>query len=283
MFSKIANDFHKKKAFFDTSPSPVCCSPQSSDVMTGNRTDVIRSARQILNRSTAHHTIPKQECMVELAELPLVLCSEDFETVNLSGSYKLTSSTHRDLLSRYRKEAPQDHSLSLHDFVTATLRKRRKNDSIIPHYVGASGQPKYPPTKEYAMATLLVYKPWASSTPPCLSDTQWLDEFRTFVASPECPKSVALEYARVKERYESKRPEEAVATEECYDRDINVDMDETTKDILGIITRHTASTDPYFTMQDYRFERGLSYDWSKRFLVSNLTTNTLAVLVILKW
>ena len=63
----------------------------SSAVMTGDTTDVVRISRQILNRSIAHRTIPKQECMVELAGLPLTLCSEHIEPVNISGSYHIKS------------------------------------------------------------------------------------------------------------------------------------------------------------------------------------------------
>ena len=68
--------------------------------MTGTSSDVVRVTRQILNRAVSHRTIPKQECMVELAGLPLVLCTEVIETVNLSGSYKITSDTHKDFISQ---------------------------------------------------------------------------------------------------------------------------------------------------------------------------------------
>ena len=242
----------------------------SSEVMTGNKEDVIKISRQILNRSTAQRTIPKQECMVELADLPLVLCSEQIETINLSGSYKLTSTTHRDLVTKYRKAAVRDHTLSLHDFVTAQLKQKGKGVTIIPHYVGANGQPKYPPTKEYARAVLLVHKPWANFSPPKLTDMQWLDEFNSFITSPDCPQSVALEYARVKERYLSKRPDEAIATEECYrdNSDLQSDFDEATRDILGIVTNNSAPTDPYFCVNDFHLDKGLNYNWSKRVLVS---------------
>lgn len=233
--------------------------------MSGSQHDVIKVARQILNRGNAHRTVPKQECMVELAELPLVLCSETTETINLSGSYKLSSSTHNTLLSQYRKAATTNPTLSLHDFVSNHLKEksRKSGKIIIPHYVGANGQPKYPPTKEYAMATLIVHKPWCGPHPPKMSDNQWISEFKAFVESPTCPTEVVLEYTRVKERWESKRPE-AVATEECFDREVQPDMDDETRDILGIVTNMTVSSDPFLTLNDYKFDRGLSYDWSTR-------------------
>jgi hypothetical protein len=237
--------------------------------MTGCSKDVTRLARQILNRSIAHRTIPKQECMVELADLPLVICSESFETISLSGSYRITSSTHRDLVSRYRRIAPTDPQLSLHAFATQELRRRKAEHTIIPHFVGANGQPKYPPTKQYARTVLLVHKPWKSATPPRLSDAEWISSFLAFVKSDDCPKSVALEYARVKERHRRRRPAEAVASEECYDAEVRADIDGDTRDILSLITTHSRASDPFFSVNDHQFNRGLNYDWSIRHLVSH--------------
>lgn len=231
--------------------------------MTGSDLDVVKVARQILNRGNAHRTIPKQECMVELADLPLVICTEFTETVNLSGSFKLTSG-HQNLLSQYRKAAPQDHSLSLHQFVLQKLNEKSKRKRIIPHYVGASGQPKYPPTTEYAMATLIVHKPWAASSPPNLSDSERVEHFEEFVSSVNCPKEVLMEYSRVKERHLSKRPPEAVASEECYDREIQPDMDAATQEMLSIVTNVCHATDPFLSINDFSFDRGLDYDWSQR-------------------
>ena len=94
--------------------------------MTGDKNDVVRISRQILNRSIAHRTIPKQECMVELAKLPLTSCSENIETVNISGSYTIKSTPDNKLVDQYRKVAPHDHSLSF-----GGLRQRHQNDQQI--------------------------------------------------------------------------------------------------------------------------------------------------------
>ena len=48
-------------------------------------------------------------------------------------------------------------------------------------------------------------------------DNEWIEEFLEFIQSDKCPEMVKQEYARVKERAESKRPPEAVASEESYD------------------------------------------------------------------
>jgi len=64
---------------------------ESSDVMTGTTSDVTRVSRQLLNRALAHRTIGKPEAVVELIESPLCLSSEVTETINISGSYKVSS------------------------------------------------------------------------------------------------------------------------------------------------------------------------------------------------
>ena len=244
----------------------------SSEVFTGGQDDVIKVARQILNRGNAHRVIPKQECIVELSDLPLVLCTESTETINLSGSYKLTGG-HEKFLKRYRKRASHNPSLSLHQHVIEMLNEMKTQKTIIPHYVGANGQPKYPPTKEYAMAVLLVHKPWGAEAPPHRTDEEVLREFNEFIESPECPKQVLMEYSRVKERCLSKRPPEAVASEECYDREIQPDMDAETKDMLSIVTNVSHSTDPFLSVNEFTFNRGFEYDWTQRiFPVSSLVS-----------
>lgn len=158
----------------------------SAEVMSGTTSDVTRVTRQMLNRTLANRTIPKAECMVSSIELPLQISSEVTETINISGSYKITSDSHKDLVSQYRRIAEDNPELSLYVFVRKTInekerkmkRKQSAKVTIIPHFVGARGQPKYPPTKEYAMATLIVHKPWQGSKPRKRNgDNEWIEEF----------------------------------------------------------------------------------------------------------
>ena len=190
------------------------------------------------------------------------------ETINISGSYKIKSTAHSDYVTRYRRIASGNPALSLHEFVTEELAKKANRNHggkiIIPHYVGAYGQPKYPPTKEYAMATLIVHRPWKASKPAKYSDDDWIDQFKMFIKSEACPLTVKLEYARVRERVIKKRNAEPVATDECYDNEDHPGMDEETRDIINIVTHLTKPTDPFFTVEDIKFDKGLNYNWSKR-------------------
>ena len=216
--------------------------------------------------------------MVGSIELPLHISSEVTETINISGSYRLTSDSHKDLVSQYRRIAEANPELSLYAFVRKTINEKERKvkrrhsaqATIIPHFVGASGQPKYPPTKEYAMATLIVHKPWQGSKPKKRDgDNEWIEEFLEFVKSDICPELVKQEYARVKERAESKRPPEAVATEESYDWETTAEMDDSVKDLLNIISTQTTTNDPFFDLNGVKIDRGLNYEWSKRVTVRN--------------
>ena len=70
--------------------------------------------------------------------------------------------------------------------------------TIIPHFVGVNGAPKYPVTHDYARHTLIVHKPWRTYPSP---QTNWIEEFETFIHSPECPVSARVGYERVMLRY----------------------------------------------------------------------------------
>lgn len=61
----------------------------SSETLTGDARDVQRVVRQILNKSTGNRLIPKQECMVLLAGLDLVKCSDTIDTVSVSGHARI--------------------------------------------------------------------------------------------------------------------------------------------------------------------------------------------------
>jgi hypothetical protein len=54
--------------------------------MYGNKSGVFSVIRKLLNRASVERAISKQEAMCLLAQLPLVLCSENIELVSLSPS-----------------------------------------------------------------------------------------------------------------------------------------------------------------------------------------------------
>jgi hypothetical protein len=57
--------------------------------MYGNKEGVFSALRKLLNRALVDRTIAKQEAMCLLAQLPLILCSENIEPVYLSPSRRI--------------------------------------------------------------------------------------------------------------------------------------------------------------------------------------------------
>ena len=169
--------------------------------------------------------MPKQECMVELDKLPLVLSTESIESISLSGSYKLTSDSHNGLIARRRcrktaAAAPERPDLSLSGLFEEEVERRTTKKTVIPHWVGGRGQPTYPVTHDYARMTLLVHKPWMEGTITSFRRTKdkWIQDFNDFVNSLDCPKSVKIACTRVRERKLKKRQCEPTAEdEECFD------------------------------------------------------------------
>jgi len=74
---------------------------------------------------------------------------------------------------------------------------------IVPNYVGAQSNPTYPPTKAYAKAIILVYKPWISTFEDH-SDRDYITEFNQFLTTAACLSPVKISYERAKQRYTSK-------------------------------------------------------------------------------
>jgi len=84
---------------------------------TGGKNDVVRVCKQAMNKCAAKHLISKQEAMVLLADLPLTLCTEGFESVSLTNSKpaSLEGEVKQDkkFISRYMERAKGFEKLSL--------------------------------------------------------------------------------------------------------------------------------------------------------------------------
>ena len=72
-------------------------------------------------------------------------------------------------------------------------------------------------------------------------------------ALPAPQKSYSNTHESEKDR--EKRPK-AVATKECFNREVQFNVDADTRDILGIVTNMMISSDPFLTRNDYKFDRG---------------------------
>ena len=229
-----------------------------------NMTDVVRVARKILNSSHSSRMISKQECMVELAGLPLVFCSELITSIGLSGVYRLTqkgSNYGGSVLHKYIRRKDSQRHLSLYDFFKSENRVPYKGKMKIPHFTGGNSQPTYPVTKEYARMTLMVHRPWAGTDPGRYeSNTDIIEEFTTYLQSAECPTIVRLQYERAKDIYQRKLSERVQDDEgEIVDGTTNVDQD-----VLDAVQLSSTNAINIPTDDDYNFPLGVDYDWGQR-------------------
>ena len=90
---------------------------QRSEEITGNKFEMTRLVRHILNRTTTQRTISKQECMVLLSQIPLVMCSELIKTISISDSKKLSNKTRTSKdIQEYVKRSQEEESMSYAEF-----------------------------------------------------------------------------------------------------------------------------------------------------------------------
>ena len=203
--------------------------------------------------------------MVELAELPLVLCSEQIMQVSISGYHKITSKESDTILSQYRRRPPQLANLSLYEFFHSTKNNSWSNkQTVIPHFVGGRSIPVYPVTSSYARATLLIHKPW-NEADKTVNDTQWVKKFYQFIINDKCPDSVRIAFQRVKNRHDQNKTfKEPTAGGESYSDVGCVELDKDTRDLMEHFTTFNGNLSSQVFMQGLTVNRGIEYDWGKR-------------------
>lgn len=204
--------------------------------------------------------------MVLLGGLPLVSCTEKIETISMSGYNRVSDSESRNLISRYRTREEQLSHLSLHQFFFLDIEKksRRTGHTYIPHYVGSSTTPKYPPTEAYARSMLIIHKPWRGSSRGTTGSK--IEEFKAFIADPHCPRSLKLAYARAQERHQSNTEfTEPTAQNEDSGGTHGVNgIDDEAIELMEFVTSFNLRRDPNDGTPQASMNRGLNYDWGKK-------------------
>lgn len=177
----------------------------SAEDYTGDKSDLRRVAKQVMNSMASRRIISKQEAMVLLADLPLTSCTDVSECVTINNSTALKETgeknTDKRFVTEYSKRLPDYESMTLYDYFLFTkndgLQGKRGNKYIIPNFIGYSGVPRFPVTESYARHTIIVYTPWRKYPTNC----DWIKEFDVFIKSKNCPKSVRMGYDRVMQRH----------------------------------------------------------------------------------
>ena len=232
----------------------------------GTQQELVTLVRQILNRSVGSRIIPKQECMVEVSMINLILCSETIDDISLSGIYALkqkpkkTAAQKKSLLDQYRDFSKQTGTMSLYDF----YHERYNNNGLkkVPHFSGGNSQPTYPVTKEYARMTLIIHKPWVDGYPVTnniYADDQLIDLFEKFIKDKDCPNCVQLTYQRVYTNYIRKLKEPTVKQDFSTISDItHSNLPQDVVDTVLLCSTHQMPPDLDCL---HNFDTGTSYDW----------------------
>jgi hypothetical protein len=226
---------------------------------TGTKHDVVKLARHLLNRAASNRTVSKQECMVLLAGLDLVMCSESIETVSISGQYRLQKGKNSTILKQYELRPSALHHLSLDSYFH--LKKNSKGGKlIIPHYVGGRSQPVYPASEGFARATFLIHSAWHKGTEPYNKDVDLVEQFELFLKSDRCPDSVKIPYERMRWRFLEKLVgREAVAKD--MENTVPTNVDEDILELLAIAS--TFNKTDQDSNHSYNYDKGLDYEWDR--------------------
>ena len=236
----------------------------SEDIGFGKQ-DIVRVAKQIMNKTSSKRVISKQEAMVLLADLPLTASTEavDMVTINNSAKLRTTGEKKKDnrFVSRYTERPAECEPLSPYDYFLYQNndgKKAKKGQKyIIPNFVGFSGTPRFPVTEGYARHTIVVYTPWRKYP----TNRNWLAEFELFINSGKCPPSCRMSYDRVMLRhYHNLTYYEATSTK--VNRAGNKIPEDAAEllSLVGLPPKEILDTD---TSLIKSLHRGVQYKWDK--------------------
>lgn len=213
-------------------------------------------AKQVLNKAASNRLISKQECMIMLADYPLVQCSEKIDEISLSKNSKIVldkdkKTSDKRLLTQYEERPKEQENFTLHDFY------KFHNPGKVPHYVGMNGSPTFPVTENYARSIIITHVPWRKY--PYNKD--WIQAFNEFINGSDVPDSVRLSYCRVVQRHITKTTFcEPTQTQVDHSKNKVPTHCQVMMDLTGL--QHVKDLD--FNYQEMMsLDRGFDYDWSK--------------------
>lgn len=137
---------------------------------------------------------------------------------------------------------------------------------IIPHYVGAKSVPTYPPTESYARAVIIMHVPWNNTLNELKESKNYVEAFKIFLKSPECPISVKVGYERAKTRYQQNKKfvEPTGKRENINYESFSTNIDEGVEEIVALASTLGLSC-ALNTQEDNEYFYGdESTDWSKQ-------------------
>lgn len=239
----------------------------SCDDTTGDKDDIKRACKKVMNKTVSKRIISKQEACVLLADLDLVCCTESIQNISISNTKCVTTDgTAKGTKTLIKKYSDRPAAMELESLHKYFLREKRGHGKkpIFPNFVGVNGTPKYPVTDDYARHTLIVHKPWRVYP----KDLDWKTEFNAFINSPDCPLSARMGYMRVMRRFIDKMTHyEAKATTCDHSGNALSPEDEELMLLVGLKDGDECDFDDVMFEQ---MEKGLDHSWDSKPLVSQL-------------
>lgn len=180
--------------------------------------DLMLVCRRVLNSFHNKRLISRAEAMIEISGLPLIVCSETIEPVNISSMTRITKTKDysSNFINSYKnRKAELDKSLIEYFHITKRQQSMNNSKVIIPHPIGRINYPKFikssvnhklTPHYDYMKSVIILHKAWKDDelssilkSKPVLTST-----FEQFLKSKECPISVKnRHYTALKHRKNS--------------------------------------------------------------------------------
>ena len=248
---------------------------------------VLGLIKKVLNTFNGERTISKQECVLEIARLPLTFCSEEFVEVRANGYYRIVSEANKkdtlntsgkNILTKYATRDKEDENMSLSNF----FYNRTNSENKILHITGLNGTPTYPITSGYAKTSLILYKPWKGKSDLSIkSDKDAIESFKSFLKHNTCPRTVKRRYQAAKQLYNNGSPRCEPTTKDAGDyEDTNFENDNDEYSIDGNAFRALSTfqkeTVPTLNDNGREYDMGKLYDWFGNNKVSNFVMLTIA-------
>ena len=242
----------------------------AAEDILGDKHDLRRVAKQVMNKVSSKRIISKQEAMVLLGDLDLTYCTETIESVSINNSTRLKegpeNKTDTRFTTQYSNRPHECEEMSLYDYFLFLKndgkngRKGRKY--IIPNFIGFSGNPQFPVKEPYARHTIITYTPWRKYP----VNRNWLAEFETYIHTRKCLPSCRLAYDRVMLRhYHNLSYYEATASRADHSRNTIPDDIEELMTLVGLTA---AEVDDAETKRMNSLDKGKEYDWDRDPIVS---------------
>jgi hypothetical protein len=236
------------------------------DELTSDKNDVVRVCKKVMNEVTKKRMTSKQECMVLLAELDLVLCTETIENVSISASKRLRKAdeteTDASFIDKCSKRPAQHESYTMPQCYDVLKNSDANAKKRIPNFVGIGGSPVFPVTENYARHVLIVYRPWRKYP----RKINWKADFEDFIQRGSSPLEARLPYRRVMLRYYNKMTYyEPKATDVDHSGNPISKEDE---DIMTLCGLAASEEKDYDTNLIRNLPKGLDYAWDKEPKVS---------------